>query len=49
VSTLKLGDEIDGVKIVPDPGFERTKKERMTDTLEGFDPVIRKQVEAEIS
>jgi uncharacterized protein with gpF-like domain len=48
VSTLKLGDEIDGVVIQPDPGFERTKKERMTDTIAGFDPVIRKQVESEL-
>jgi uncharacterized protein with gpF-like domain len=48
VSTLKLGDEIDGVVIEPDPGFERTKKERMADTVAGFDPVIRKQVESEL-
>lgn len=48
VSTLKLGDEIDGVKIVPDPGFERTKKERMSVTLDRLDPTIRKRVVAEL-
>lgn len=49
LSTLKLGDEIDGVPIVPDPGFERTKEQVRKDTLDRFDPKLKKQVNAEIN
>ena len=49
VSDLNRGDEINGVTIEPDEGFDRTIERVKKDTLERFDPTIRKQVEDEIN
>ena len=48
VSSLKRGDEINGIVIEPDEGFDRTIEKVRKDTLNRFDPTIRKQVEKEI-